>query len=164
MTEHGRHAAFRHPKSTVTGVLQSAAFLHSRERAGAIIDDPAALRELANAVETLDHANQALFAIWDRVAAAVRLVRARADRVESDNEENSASRLAAGRNDEQPAGPGSAARERLIVAALHYLITPVDLIPDFRAGGYLDDALLLSWVFGVADKELKPLLAGHPNS
>ena len=51
-----------------------------------------------------------------------------------------------------------AARERLIVAALDYLITPVDLVPDFRVGGYIDDVLLLSWVFGVAATELEPFL------
>ena len=52
-----------------------------------------------------------------------------------------------------------AARQRLVVAGLHYLITPDDLVPDFRAGGYLDDVLLLSWVFGAAVNELAPHLA-----
>lgn len=56
------------------------------------------------------------------------------------------------------------ARERLIVAALHYLITPVDLIPDFRAGGYIDDVLLMSWVFGNAVNELDPHLADQSSS
>jgi uncharacterized membrane protein YkvA (DUF1232 family) len=53
---------------------------------------------------------------------------------------------------------GAAARERLIVAALHYLVTPVDLLPDFRAGGYLDDVVLLSWIFGAGAQELEPFL------
>nr|MBA2445446.1 DUF1232 domain-containing protein [Nocardioidaceae bacterium] len=50
------------------------------------------------------------------------------------------------------------ARERLLVAAMDYLITPVDLVPDFQSGGYIDDVLLLSWVFGAAFNELAPFL------
>jgi uncharacterized membrane protein YkvA (DUF1232 family) len=66
-----------------------------------------------------------------------------------------------------PAAAASLARERLIIAALHYLITPVDLVPDFRPGGYIDDVLLLSWVFGAAVNELEPFLdedTGGPES
>lgn len=55
-------------------------------------------------------------------------------------------------------GAGSLARERLLVAGLHYLVTPDDLVPDFRPGGYVDDVLLLSWVFGAAVSELEPYL------
>jgi len=50
--------------------------------------------------------------------------------------------------------PDVGSRVRLIVASLHYLITPVDLVPDFRAGGYIDDVLVLSWIFGAAVDEL----------
>jgi uncharacterized membrane protein YkvA (DUF1232 family) len=53
---------------------------------------------------------------------------------------------------------GGAARERLLIASLHYLVTPVDLVPDFQAGGYFDDVVLLAWVFGVASSELTPYL------
>jgi uncharacterized membrane protein YkvA (DUF1232 family) len=49
------------------------------------------------------------------------------------------------------------------VATLHYLITPDDLVPDFRAGGYIDDVLLLSWVFGAAVNELAPYLPNDPD-
>jgi uncharacterized membrane protein YkvA (DUF1232 family) len=48
----------------------------------------------------------------------------------------------------------SAARERLVVAALLYLVTRDDLVPDFQAGGYIDDVLVLSWIFGAAVDEL----------
>jgi len=143
---------FRIPKSTITKVLHSPAFIHSRERAGSVVDDAAALRALVEVVEGLDYANPPLSTIADRVAAAVRFLAARADRLETDTEA-----LAEG-----TATPGSAARERLVVAALDYLVTPVDLVPDFRPGGYVDDVLLLSWVFGAAATELEPYLEDPP--
>jgi Protein of unknown function (DUF1232) len=159
MSEQSWKPLFRAPKSTVTKVLQSPAFNHSRKRAGDIIDDPAALRELADVVETLDHENAPLSAIADRVAAAVRFLRCRADLLAArggavEGAGTGIVRPAA----EIPTGAASVARERLIVAALHYLITPVDLVPDFRPGGYIDDVLLLSWVFGAAAHELQPFL------
>ncbi len=43
-----------------------------------------------------------------------------------------------------------AARERLLVAGLLYLVTPIDLVPDGQPGGYFDDVVLLAWVFGAA--------------
>lgn len=159
MTEQDWKPLFRTPKSTVTRVLKSPAFNASRERAAVIIDDPAALRRVADAVETLDHANAPLSAIADRVAAAVRYLRAAADRLDREAEPPRGGRSARPRSDPQPSSAaGQAARERLIVAALHYLITPVDLVPDFRVGGYIDDVLLLSWVFGAAANELEPFL------
>jgi Protein of unknown function (DUF1232) len=159
MTEKGRNPAYRTPKATLTGVLRSPAFLNSRERAGTIIGDPGALRALADQVENLNHANAALLAIWDRVAAAVHLLRAKAHDIDADTARSANVSNAASTTD-VPAPPtaGRVARERLIAAALHYLVTPVDLIPDFRAGGYIDDALLLSWVFGTAVNELDPFL------
>ena len=144
---------FRSPRATVTKVLQSPAFLESRERAAVIVGDSAALRALADAVQTLDHDNAPLSAVSDRVAAAVRLLRARADELTS-----SADRAAGAPQRGDPLGAGGAARERLIVAALIYLITPVDLVPDVRPGGYIDDVLLLTWVFGAAVNELEPFL------
>lgn len=146
MSEQTWNSMFRAPDSTITKVLRSASFVSSRERANAIIDDPAALRQLAKAVRCLNYTDAPLSAIADRVAAGYRLLLARADSLES-------------KDGPRPATtPGGSARERLIVAALHYLITPVDVVPDFRVGGYLDDVLLLSWVFGAAVAELEPYL------
>jgi hypothetical protein len=164
MTEQSWKPLFRTPKSTVTKILRSPAFAGSRERAASMLDDPAALLALANAVESLDHANAPLSAIADRVAAAVRFLRAVANRP-ADGAVVASDAPALGRRPvEPPSGkdmtsPASqAARERLIVAALDYLVTPVDLVPDFLVGGYIDDVLLLSWVFGVAATELDPFL------
>jgi hypothetical protein len=156
MSEQSWKPLFRAPRSTVTKVLQSPAFHHSRKRAGDIVDDPAALRELADVVETLDHENAPLSAIADRVAAAVRFLRCRADRLAV--QRDALDGRGGGEAAEVPTGAASVARERLIVAALHYLVTPVDLVPDFRPGGYIDDVLLLSWVFGAAAHELQPFL------
>jgi Protein of unknown function (DUF1232) len=165
MTDKGRDWAFRTPSATLTGVFRSPAFLNSRKRAEAIMDDPAALRELADQVESLDHKNPALLAIWDRVTVAIHLLRAKASGIEAEKQERADLRGTAPAGDVQPRlAAGRVARERLIVAALHYLVTPVDLIPDFRAGGYIDDALLLSWVFGAAVNELDPFLVDPPTS
>ena len=139
---------FRSPRATITKVLRSPAFADSRERSATIITDPEALRALAGTVMSLDHSGPPLSTIADRVAAAVRFLHAKADVLDRDDDSPSGAETAA----------AVAARERLVVAALHYLVTPVDLVPDFRVGGYLDDVLLLGWVFGAAAHELDPFL------
>ncbi|CAA9356297.1 MAG: hypothetical protein AVDCRST_MAG29-2607 [uncultured Nocardioidaceae bacterium] len=145
MSEPSWKPLLRTPEATISKVLHSAAFVHSRERAFEIIEDPTALRELAETVRCLDYTNAPLSAVADRVAAGYRLLHARADHLANPVQSSEAS-------------PGGGARERLLVAAMHYLITPVDLVPDFRVGGYLDDVMVLSWVFGVAVTELEPYL------
>ncbi len=147
MSEQNWKPTFRAPDSTITKVLHSASFSSSRERAHEIMNDPKALRHLAQAVRSLNYTKTPLSAIADRVAAGYRLVVARADALESPEDHPAA-----------VTSPGGSARERLVVAALHYLVTPVDVVPDFRVGGYLDDVLLLSWVFGAAVAELEPYL------
>ena len=59
-----------------------------------------------------------------------------------------------------PADPHAAvlARRRVLVAGLSYLVTTDDLVPDFKTGGYVDDALLLSWVMGLCAGELAPFM------
>lgn len=160
MTEQSWTPTFRTTDSTVTKVLRSPAFNDSRGRARVMIDDSLALRMLANSVEKLDHHNAPLAGVADRVAAAVRFLRAKAGQLDSDAAPSRLTGSAEPRED-QTATPGAAnaARERLLVAALDYLVTPVDLVPDFHAGGYIDDVLLLTWVFGAAVTELEPFLA-----
>ncbi len=158
MSEQSWTPLFRAPKATVTKVLGSAAFADSRERARGIIDDPAALRTLADVVETIDHTNAPLSAISDRVAAAVRFLRAQADRLDTHAGTVSKAGAPPTNTESAPPAAGRAARERLVVAALHYLVTPVDLVPDFRVGGYVDDVLLLSWIFGAVANELEPYM------
>jgi hypothetical protein len=158
VTEQSWKPLFRAPKSTVTKVLQTPSFSASRKRAGVIIDEPAGLRQLAEIVETLDYSHEPLSAVEDRVDAAVRLLRDRADRLDASQAPVADIEVARDPEDEVPAGAAGLARVRLVIAALDYLITPIDLVPDFRPGGYVDDVLLLSWVFGAAVHELEPFL------
>ena len=154
----------RVPASTVTKILRSHAFLNSRECSATIVESSRELRELADLVEALDHASAPLAAVADRVAAAVRFLRARADRLDdatAPTRDSPDSPLMADTG-RVPASAGVATRERLLVAGLHYLVTPVDLVPDFKAGGYIDDGFLLAWVFGVATHELTPYLTEDP--
>jgi uncharacterized membrane protein YkvA (DUF1232 family) len=152
MTEQSWQPLFRASASTVTKVLRSPAFLHARARAATVIESAGELRALADSVDTLDHENAPLSAIADRVAAAVRFLRATAEALEGRPTTTSLP------------GASHAARGRLLVASLIYLVTPVDLVPDFRAGGYIDDVLLLAWVFGAAAQELEPYLAERPDA
>lgn len=39
----------------------------------------------------------------------------------------------------------SAADKLIITAALGYLILPIDLVPDWLPGGFIDDGLILAW-------------------
>jgi hypothetical protein len=153
MTEQSWKPLFRTPASTVTKVLRSPAFLHARERSAGTIESPSELRALADLVETLELENAPLSAVADRVFAAVRFLRSTADRLDGGGEAADRQPLVVS----QPMA-GTAARERLLVASLHYLVTRDDLVPDFRVGGYIDDVLLLTWVFGAAVNELAPYL------
>jgi Protein of unknown function (DUF1232) len=158
MTDQDWTPRFRVPTSTVTKVLRSHAFLHSREQSAAIMESPEELHALADLVEALDHTSAPLAAVADRVAAAVRYLRARAAHLQEEAAPTRAGSGIAGPTDPGAPSVTAVTRERLLVAGLHYLVTPVDLVPDFRAGGYVDDVFLLSWVFGVAAHELAPYL------
>jgi uncharacterized membrane protein YkvA (DUF1232 family) len=142
----------RNPRPTVTKVLNCEAFRVSRETVGVIIADPEALRELALLVEAIDITPTALVVLADRLEAAVRFMRAKAARLECPDQAEA-----------DPTTPATATRERLVVAALHYLVTPYDLIADFSPGDYVDDVLLLSWVFGAAVNELSPFTDSDDN-
>jgi uncharacterized membrane protein YkvA (DUF1232 family) len=45
-----------------------------------------------------------------------------------------------------------------IVAGVIYFVSPIDLIPDFVPGGYLDDAAVVAWVVGAVKKDLDDFL------
>lgn len=42
----------------------------------------------------------------------------------------------------------------IIVAAIIYLLSPVDVIPDFIVGGFVDDMSVIAWAFSKVGKEL----------
>lgn len=155
MSEQSWKPLFRASQATVTKVLRSPAFAHSREYAATAVDDPAQLRALAERVDELDFLDAPLSAVVEHVTAAARFMRARADALDGgpvtpDSETG-------------VRAPGDAARERLLVASLHYLVTPVDMVPDFQIGGYIDDVILLSWIFGAAYQQLEPYLEDGPH-
>ena len=162
MTEQTWTPQFRTSTPTVTKILRSHTFLRSRERSVNIVESSEELRALADLVDTLDQASGPLAAVADRVAAAVRFLRDRANRLDDAAALTHNSRhVAKPKNSDAPSA-GVATRERLLVASLYYLVTPDDLVPDFRAGGYIDDVILLAWVFGVATNELARYLADEP--
>jgi hypothetical protein len=159
VTEPSWRPLFRIPKATVTTVLRSPAFVASREQAAVIIEDPSALRALGESVTLIDMHDAPLLAVADRVTAAVRFLTAKAE--ELDRGPALSADGGASPTEEvvlRPTTASRAARERLVVAALHYLITKDDLVPDFRIGGYLDDVMVLSWIFGAAAEEIQPFL------
>lgn len=43
----------------------------------------------------------------------------------------------------------------LVVAALIYLITPIDLLPDLLAGGLIDDISIILYIIKSVEKELR---------
>lgn len=43
----------------------------------------------------------------------------------------------------------------MIIASLIYLVSPIDLIPDFLIGGFLDDAFVIAYVVKKTSDELK---------
>ncbi|MEO6509981.1 MAG: YkvA family protein [Nocardioides sp.] len=164
MTEQNWKPLFRTPTSTVTKILRSHAFLNSRERSTTIVESSDELRALADLVETLDQARAPLAAIADRVGAAVRFLRDLANRLDDAATLTPDTPDMVDPKNAYAQGAGVAARERLLVASLHYLVTPDDLVPDFQAGGYIDDVFLLSWVFGVATNELTRFLTDDPQA
>jgi len=120
MSEQSWKPLFRTPKSTITKVLNSPAFENSRQQARIILEDPAALRRLAERVDAIDRVNAPLSAITDRVAAAVRFLQARAHDLEvpSDSSTDDDASIPAHISENQTATVVSAARERLVVASL----------------------------------------------
>ncbi|MGH1336336.1 MAG: YkvA family protein [Aureispira sp.] len=52
----------------------------------------------------------------------------------------------------------SAKNVALSIAALLYVLSPLDLIPDFIAGGMLDDLALLTWLYKNMEGEIEQFL------
>lgn len=46
----------------------------------------------------------------------------------------------------------------LSIAALLYVLSPLDLIPDFIVGGMLDDIALLTWLYKNVEEEIEQFL------
>lgn len=114
----------------IARLLSSLAFRRSRRAAEKICLDPEAVQALVDQVRGSPHANGH---VNDTVARAEPLLR----RVE---------RVAAEPQTYDRMTPSEQARHRLLVAAVHYLVTPQDIIPDEQPAGTLDDLLVLTGV------------------
>lgn len=132
------------PVPGLTRLLNSRPFARSRRAAESLVRDRARLLQLVEQVARKDFPHAPAVAHGPGVGPAVALVLARADALDDD-----AAR--------EPTAL-EAAHLRLVVAALHYLVTIEDVIPDDRPGGRVDDAVILRWVFGAAAEELSPYL------
>lgn len=43
----------------------------------------------------------------------------------------------------------------IVIAALLYVIDPIDIVPDFLLGGFLDDATVIGWAITKVAQELE---------
>nr|WP_279671563.1 YkvA family protein [Flexivirga meconopsidis] len=59
-----------------------------------------------------------------------------------------------GITDERRAALAADPRPRVVIAALHYLVTERDAVPDWLPTGHLDDLLILQWATDVARGDL----------
>lgn len=96
---------------------------------GVIMDVPAprTTPKLADLIEAVYQANAPLPAVADRVSAAVRFLRTTAGRLDGEPAGASSAQAVAPQPETHGSpAPGMAARERLVVTSLHYLITRED--------------------------------------
>ncbi len=109
-------------------------FAKARARAASIVHDPEALKKVAReAGESSAQRSGAFTAVIEDFRTLIRLVVAHSR----------------GHYREFPT-------EQLVVvvAALIYVVTPVDLLPDMLPGGFLDDAFVVGWVIKALRVEL----------
>jgi uncharacterized membrane protein YkvA (DUF1232 family) len=127
----------RRVTGAITGNVGKARFFrYYLTRAKALLRDPAALDELAQhaRVKASDSPNSRIRELGDRIKLLGRLVRAYAN---GSYREISVGNIV------------------LIVAAILYFVTPVDLIPDAIPGaGLVDDAGVLAFVLAKLEIEL----------
>ncbi len=157
------------PRPSLSAVLNSPAFSRCRREAEHVVQDPVALRDLAHKVRLTIGRAGPLDAVVAQVLAGEQFLLHVADELskgewvwalEGDAELGETGHLP--EPDPPPDGAGQSpavrARRRLLVASLLYLVLVEDLRPDDLPGGFVDDALLITWVSGVAARELSPYL------
>jgi uncharacterized membrane protein YkvA (DUF1232 family) len=105
-----------------------------RKKAEQILQDPRRLEGLMIAgLEKADRQKERLRGFWSDLKALFRLVRA------------------------YTKGDYRAVPWKTLVAAvtaLVYFISPLDFIPDFLVGGFLDDALVVGWILSSIKNDL----------
>lgn len=111
-------------------------FRREKKKADRLVENPmAVLRAAERASEHARKARGPLARIWDDLQTALRLARAWS------------------RRDYRGVTRGTIV---LVVAGLLYLLSPIDAIIDaIPVLGFMDDALVLGWVFGQVRSELE---------
>ncbi|MCW2791508.1 MAG: hypothetical protein JWO76_606 [Nocardioides sp.] len=110
-------------------------FANARERGRRMLDDPEALRRVADESNRSGASRSGPFAtVMDDFRTLVRLV------------------VAYARGNYRDIPPDSVA---LVVAGLLYVVSPLDLLPDALPGiGFMDDAVVIGWVIKAVRQEL----------
>ena len=111
-------------------------FEKMKHKAEEVIDDPDQVKKVAeSAWEKAKDLKEPLAQVWDQLKSMVQMVRAW---ISGDYKEVPTTSIIA------------------IVAGLMYLLSPIDLIPDFiPVLGYLDDIFVLGVVFTQVAKDIK---------
>lgn len=52
----------------------------------------------------------------------------------------------------------------IVIAALLYVIDPIDMVPDFIIGGYLDDVTVIGWAITKVAQELEDYKLHRPSN
>lgn len=99
-----------------------------------IYRDNEMLRELIEAAKVKTKGNKQLMEIWDDLKILIELVK---DWLKGDYVDLSKNTII------------------MVIIALIYLVSPIDLIPDFLPGGYLDDILVIAYVVKKISGELE---------
>jgi len=120
---------------TAQDVKKSKPWKRARKRAEGVLSDPERMRKIAQEASEKSQGRRSgpLSDILDQVSALIRLVAAYARGHYRDV---------------------SAQTMITVVAGLIYFVSPVDLVPDFLPGGFLDDAAVLTWVIRSVKQEL----------
>ena len=109
-------------------------FTKARKRARKLINDPKALRKVAEeASQTASRRSGPFETVLDDFRTLIRLTVA----------------YSRGHYRKIPAD-----QLAVVVAGLVYVVSPIDLVPDFLPGGFLDDAFVVGWVIKTVRGEL----------
>ncbi|WP_353093511.1 YkvA family protein [Tissierella praeacuta] len=103
-------------------------------KANTIYFDKDRLKNLLNATKEKIEKNKTLMEIWDDIKLFIDLIR---DWMKGDYKEISQGTII------------------MIIISLLYLVNPLDIIPDFLVGGFIDDLAVIAYVIKRTSEELK---------
>lgn len=103
-------------------------------KANAIYFDSDKLKKLLNATKEKVEGNKTLMEIWDDIKLFLDLIR---DWIRGDYKDISKGSMI------------------MIIISLLYLVNPLDIVPDFIPGGFIDDLAVIAYVIKKISEELK---------